>query len=261
MIPKIIHYCWVGRGPHPQLMQKCLESWKEILPEYEIMVWDEDSFDISNNRFTAEAYQARKFAFVSDYVRLYALFHHGGIYMDTDVEILKPIDSFLHHRLFSGFESSGGVPTGLIGAEKGHPWLKELLAYYDDRSFFLPSGEMDLTPNVIPITESAVAHGLLLNNQLQVLEGDIAFYPSDYFCPPQGRNRHRLTANSHAIHHFAGSWGTPRQRFFKHFNRFMRFIFGGHYGNLIASYIMYATENSPKKSFYKLVNYFKNKSA
>ena len=104
MIPKKIHYCWFGRGPMPELALKCLNSWKVNLPDYELIVWNEDSFDITTNQYVKEAYESRKFAFVTDYVRLYALYHYGGIYMDTDVEVLKPLDNFLNHKAFTGCE-------------------------------------------------------------------------------------------------------------------------------------------------------------
>ena len=119
MIPKIIHYCWFGRGEKPSQAQMCIESWKKILPEYQLKEWNEDNFDINQNRYVREAYENRKFAFVTDYVRLYALYNEGGVYMDTDVEVLGSYDSFLHHHAFSGFETDGNVPTGMMAAEKG----------------------------------------------------------------------------------------------------------------------------------------------
>ena len=110
MIPKIIHYCWFGRGKMPELAQKCLDSWKKQLPEYDYKLWNEDNFDINSVPYVKEAYEARKFAFVTDYVRLYALYHFGGVYMDTDVEVLKPLDRFLELPAFSGFESDKEIP-------------------------------------------------------------------------------------------------------------------------------------------------------
>ena len=105
MIPKVIHYCWFGRNPLPPLAIKCIESWKKYCPDYEIKEWNEDNFDLDLFPYTREAYDNRKFAFVTDVVRLYALYHEGGVYMDTDVEVLKPIDCFLTHHAFSGFEN------------------------------------------------------------------------------------------------------------------------------------------------------------
>ena len=130
MIPKKIHYCWFGRGEKPELALKCIESWKKYLPDYELKEWNEDIFDISRNQYVREAYENRKFAFVTDYVRLYAIYTEGGIYMDTDVEVVGRFDKFLHHHAFSGFETDGNVPTGMMAAEKGSVWAKDLLDQY-----------------------------------------------------------------------------------------------------------------------------------
>lgn len=226
MIPKVIHYCWFGKGEPPKLMRKCLKSWKKYLPEYKIMIWNEDSFDVESILYTKEAYQARKFAFVSDYVRLYALYEYGGVYMDTDVEILKPLDHFLSHQMFSGFESPQSVPTGLMASEKGNVWIQEQLNYYNGRHFLLPDGKMDLVANVFPMTQSAIAHGLTLNNQYQELENGCVFYPTTYFCPLGGDNILKITHDTYAIHHFSGSWLTQKEQKSRQRVRFFKQIFG-----------------------------------
>ena len=130
MIPKVIHYCWFGRGKMPEMALKCIESWKKYLPEYKIKEWNEDNFDLDMYPYVREAYDNRKFAFVTDVVRLYALYNEGGIYMDTDVEVLKSLDPFLHHNAFSGFEDDKNIPTGIMASEKGGRWAKENLDYY-----------------------------------------------------------------------------------------------------------------------------------
>ena len=127
-IPKIIHYVWFGNQPLSDLATKCIKSWEKFAPDFQLMRWDESSFDISSNRYVMEAYQSKKWAFVSDYVRLYALYHHGGIYMDTDVELIKPIDHFLIHNAFSGFEQTDTIPTAIMGSIVEHPWIKYLLS-------------------------------------------------------------------------------------------------------------------------------------
>ena len=127
MIPKKIHYCWFGRNPLPESAQKCIASWRKYLPDYEIKEWNEDNFDINVNLYVKQAYESRKFAFVTDYVRLYALASEGGVYMDTDVEVLKTFDPFLHHHAFSGFENNNYVPTGMMASEKNGKWVTELL--------------------------------------------------------------------------------------------------------------------------------------
>src|SRR4051794_6708390 len=120
-IPKIIHYCWFGRGDYSDLVMKCMKSWKAYLPDYKIVLWNEDNFDVNMNDFVRQAYEQRKYAFVSDYVRLYALYQSGGIYMDSDVEVVKSIDEFLHHRAFLGYEKTELLQTGVMAAEKEHP--------------------------------------------------------------------------------------------------------------------------------------------
>ena len=207
-IPKIINYCWFGHQPMTPLAAKCLKSWEENLPDYKVVLWNEKSFDIQSSRYTRQAYQCRKYAFVSDYVRLYALYHVGGLYMDTDVEVLKNLDKFLDAAAFSGFEKAEFIPTGIIGAVPRHPWIKRLLAYYRNKPFIQRDGSMDLTPNVVFMTDiSEQEFGLNRGNEFQILKKDVAIYPNDYFCPKIWETQEiRLTPNSHCIHHFAASW-------------------------------------------------------
>lgn len=207
MIPKKIHYCWFGKGPKNELAIKCIESWKKILPDYELKEWNEENFDITSNQYVKEAYEARKFAFVTDYVRLYALYHEGGVYMDTDVEVLKTYTPFLHHEAFSGFETDGNVPTGMMAAEKGSVWAKELLDGYSDRKFILEDGSFDMTTNTFVITKYMLEKGLVLNNTYQEIPHLCTMYPADYFCPKDHRtSKIKCTKNTVCIHHFAGSW-------------------------------------------------------
>lgn len=207
MIPKKIHYCWFGRGEMPKLAKKCIKSWKKYLPEYQIKEWNEDNFNLDMYPYVREAYDHRKFAFVTDVVRLYALYNEGGIYMDTDVEVLKPLDAFLHHCAFSGFEDEEYVPTGIMASEKGGLWVKENLDYYNGRHFVKEDGCLDTTTNVTTITNYMIAHGLRQNNTLQDFPGLITLYPKDYFCPLSWKGREmQMTENTVTIHHFSGSW-------------------------------------------------------
>ena len=187
MIPKTIHYCWFGRGQMPPLAVKCIESWKKFLPDYILKEWNEDNFDVSANKYVRQAYENRKFAFVTDYVRLYALYTEGGVYMDTDVEVLGSYDKFLHHTAFSGFETDGNVPTGMMAAEKGSLWAKELLDGYKDRVFIKEDGSFDTTTNTFVITRYMVDKGLVLNNRYQDFPGLCTMYPADFFCPKDHR--------------------------------------------------------------------------
>lgn len=207
MIPKVIHYCWFGRGEKPALALKCIESWKKYLPDYEIKEWNEDNFDVNIIPYTKEAYQAKKYAFVTDFVRLYALYHEGGIYMDTDVEVLKSYTPFLNHTAFSGFESDGNVPTGTMASEKGSNWAYNLLADYNTRTFINDDGSFDMTTNTQVITNYMLSKGLILNNKYQDFPNLVTMYPSEFFCPKDHRTGEiKLTKNSVCIHHFAGSW-------------------------------------------------------
>lgn len=211
MIPKIIHYCWFGGKPKPELAQKCIESWKKYLPEYELREWNEETFPIKESvRYVREAYKMRKYAFVTDYVRLWALYNYGGIYMDTDVEVLKPLDRFLHHNAFSGFEDNQFVPTGIMGAEKGSVWVKELLDPYAERRFILKGGYIDTQTNTYIITKYMEGKGMPLDDRFHDVEGYVAMYPHDWFCPKSWQTGEiTLTYNTHTIHHFAGSWRQP----------------------------------------------------
>ena len=211
MIPKIIHYCWFGGKPLPEDAKRYIESWKKFCPDYEIYEWNEQTFDINAVSYVREAYEAKKWAFVTDYVRLYALSTVGGIYMDTDVEVLKNLDVFLNNKGFSGFERVDAVPTGIMAAEKENMFIHELLHEYDAIHFLKEDGTLDLTTNVVRITNTAKKYGLKLNNKLQTVN-DFTFYPKDYFCPKSSRTLEiNLTENSYTIHHFAGSWDTENR--------------------------------------------------
>lgn len=212
-IPKIIHYCWFGGNPLPELAQKCIASWKKYCPDYEIIRWDETNFDINYCAYVREAYDAKKWAFVSDVARLYALVHHGGIYMDTDVEVIRPIDDFCQYEAFSGFERSDAIPTGLMAAKANHPLFEELLWEYDGKHFINDDGTYNLTTNVKYITDTCLKYGLKLNNSLQTVNG-FTLFPSDYFCPVNSKSgKIELTNNTYTIHHLAGSWVDPYTKF------------------------------------------------
>lgn len=222
MIPKIIHYCWFGQTDMPAFALKCIDSWKQYLPDYKLMLWNENNFDVNCSNYTKQAYEARKYAFVSDYVRLFALYNYGGIYLDTDVEVLKPLDEFLETCAFSGFEDETRISTAIIGSEKHGRWIKENIAYYTNKNFIKDNGHMDLSANVITITNNLLSYGLILNNTYQNFEDLITIYPKKYFSPKSYVSKKiELTPDTYTIHHFADSWSTPYRKFVKILSRYL----------------------------------------
>ena len=211
MIPKRIHYCWFGRGEMPKLVKRCIKSWKKYCPDWEIILWNEDSFDVNSTIWTKQAYEARKFAFVTDYVRLKALYEQGGVYMDADVELVQPIDEFLQHEAFSGFESAITVPTGIIAARAGQQVIKGWLDWYTDRPYLI-DGKPNMDPNVSFMTRDLISRGLRMDDSFQNIDG-MAIYPQTWFCPLSLIEvEKKITTNTHAIHHFTSTWRTEKAR-------------------------------------------------
>jgi mannosyltransferase OCH1-like enzyme len=211
MIPKKIHYCWFGRGQKSELILRCIESWKKYCPDYEIIEWNEDNLDISSCDYAREAYEAKKWAFVSDYARLYALYSEGGVYLDTDVELLKPLDCFLEHEAFTGFEVKDSPITAVMGARESHPIIKMLLDYYDTAHFVNQDGSMNLLTNTHIITEYFIKQGVLLNGKKQSIT-DMVIYPQIVFCPNNfSRIFDKPSKKTYAIHHFDQSWKNSKR--------------------------------------------------
>lgn len=218
-IPKMIHYCWFGGNELSELAEKCIASWNKFCSDYQIIEWNETNFDIkSAPQYVREAYALKKWAFVSDYVRLWALVEHGGVYMDTDVELLRPIDCFLENHAFSGFETPQSVPTGIMGAEKGFSLFQNLLETYSEKRFILKDGTLNTETNTVQITRFISKYDFSFNDSYQLVCG-MAFYPHDFFCPKDYyTEKIKLTKNTFAIHHFAKSWCAPetsKQRFLR----------------------------------------------
>jgi len=212
MIPKRIHYIWFGRNELGELQKRCISSWKRCLPDYEIIRWDESNFDISENKYCKEAYEQNKWAFASDYARLWVLVNYGGIYMDTDVEVISSFDPFLEHEAFSGFESGTMISTGVMASEAHHPLFTELLEGYRERRFINADGSLNVMTNVHYITEACRKYGFQQNNRLQTV-GGLTLYPEDFFCPKDNDSSAiSTTANTVAIHHFEGSWMGDAER-------------------------------------------------
>ena len=211
-IPKIVHYCWFGEKEKPDSVKKCIESWKKFLPDYQLMEWNEDNFNIEKLKYTKEAYAEGKYAFVSDYVRMYALYNFGGIYFDTDVEALKPLDKFLEDKAFIGFENRTMIGTGIIGAEKHSALFKEMLDYYSNHNFVDDNGNIDTTTNVQIISKLLMEQKFEPRNSEQILS-DIHIYERDVFCPKKmDDGTFAVTNRSVTIHRFSGSWLTEREK-------------------------------------------------
>lgn len=202
---KTIHYCWFGKNPKPELILKCMKSWKKYCPDYEIIEWNEENFDINCCDYVREAYEAKKWAFVSDYCRFWVLYHHGGIYLDTDVELIKSLDNL--DRTFVGFETIKGVNSGLVrGAEKGDMICRKMLESYHNDHFRNNDESLNLMTVCVRETNILCSLGMKLNNKIQKVE-KTTIYPSDYFNPINHRtSKLELTSNTVSIHHYAASW-------------------------------------------------------
>ncbi|MBZ5749699.1 glycosyltransferase family 32 protein [Metabacillus rhizolycopersici] len=227
-IPKIIHYCWFGGKEKPDIVKECIASWKKHLSGYEIREWNENNFDINSNLYVKEAYESGKFAFVSDYARVYALYNFGGIYLDTDVEVFKPFDDLLHHMSFWGFEQENYIATSTIGAEKDNKLIKLFLNSYKEKNFIKENGSYDDLTNVAIVSEILKNKGLKMNGHYQEIEDIGVFYPQTYFSPYDYINcRKFITKNTYAMHHFYKSWLPPKARFKSNVKTIAAKVIGG----------------------------------
>lgn len=211
MIPKTIHYCWFGRNPLPESAQKCITSWRKYLPDYEIKEWNEDNFDVNIIPYTKEAYEAKKYAFVSDYARFWILYKYGGLYFDTDVEVIKPMDDIIARGAFMGCESSGeramSVNPGVgLGVTPGHGFIAEMLGVYSRLQFLNEDGTVNQKTIVSYTTEQLSLHGLKTLGEIQIIDG-VWIYPQDYFNPLDDlTGKLKKTENTRSIHWFMNSW-------------------------------------------------------
>ena len=218
MIPKKIHYCWFGGKPLNKLGRKCLKSWKKFFPDYEIIEWNEQNFDLENCcEYVKQAYKAKKWAFVSDYVRFKVLYEQGGVYFDTDVEVIKTFDDILEKGAFMGCENPTdtkmAVAPGLgFAVEKGNAIIKLLLEDYEKSSFYNEDGSLNLYTVVDRATDILKKYGLQNTKDIQVVEG-ITIYPNEYFCPiNMETGKMEKTENTRSIHRYSASWESPKAR-------------------------------------------------
>lgn len=218
MIPKIIHYCWFGRNPLPVSAQKCIASWRKYLPEYEIKEWNEDIFDVNIIPYTQQAYEAKKYAFVSDYARFWILYHYGGLYFDTDVEVIKSFEDIVERGAFMGLEIDGtkkgskiAIAPGLgLGAEADSPIYHEILDGFANMDFYDANGKRNNFSMIPLVTNMFLERGLKANGQIQQICG-VTIYPQRFFNPYNSINgRLQLTRETHSIHWFSASWMDPK---------------------------------------------------
>lgn len=238
-IPRVIHYCWFGRNPLPESAQRCIESWKKFCPDFEIRCWDETNYDVNACAYTKEAYEAGKWAFVSDYARFDILHKHGGVYFDTDVEMIAPIEDILEKGSFMGVEQSnsgGMVAPGLgMASVPGHPVYERMLAAYRNMHFLNPDGTYNQTTVVKYTTDILLEYGLEKTNEPQCVAG-IWIYPWDYFCPIEYETgKKTITPRTRTIHHYSASWFSKEEQSIHRFAVKAMKLFGKKMGGCMGS--------------------------
>ena len=215
MIPKLIHLCWLSGDPYPPKIQFCIDSWKRLLPDYEIMLWDTKRFDVNSIPWTKQAFEAKKYAFVADYIRLYAVYNYGGIYLDSDVEVIRSFDDLLHLPYFTGIEvGPDGVEMAAFGAEKGTGWIRYMMDYYEDRNFIKENGEMDFVPMPAAmgnwIRKKYYWTHIRTPEEFDPDPSRFCVLPVYWFCAHPSDRVHDafyyITEETRCIHHYANSW-------------------------------------------------------
>lgn len=206
-IPKKIHYCWFGGNPLPDLDKNCIETWKKFCPDYEIIRWDESNYDITKNKYMMQAYEKKKWGFVPDFARLDIIYNEGGIYLDTDVELVKSLDELLKYEAYMGFEEGTYINPGLgFGAIKEQKEIKKLLSIYDNLEFINENGSINEIPSPIMNTNFLVSQGAIMNNTIQEING-MTLLPKDYLAPlSYDTGKLELTENTYSIHLYNMSW-------------------------------------------------------
>lgn len=243
MIPKKIHYCWLSGDEMPELIQNCINSWRKCMPDYELVLWDCLKIDIENIPWVKEAFQSKKYAFAADYIRLYALYTEGGIYLDSDVQVVKKFDDLLRNNSFIGLETGGDFEPAIMGAHSGCEWIGKCLEYYEGRHFIKSDGSLDVCP--LPTIVGRIFSQyynikLPLRQVVFYAIPSITIYTSDFFSPKSLHSqRIECTDNTYAIHHFDGAWLVKDWKF-KMKNRMHRcliILFGQRIHNYIINII------------------------
>lgn len=213
-IPKIIHYCWLGGNPKPESVLKCIDSWKKYCPDYEVKEWNESNLDITINDYTKQAYEAKAWGFVPDYLRLWIIYNYGGIYLDTDVQMVRNFDPLLNDKGFSGFEDDEHIAFGLgFGAEAGNQLIKKHMQVYDDLKFLNFDGSLNRTPSPAYTTSVMMADGFRMNDGSIQRVNSFVCYPPEYFCPKNfSTGITKVTKNTYSIHQFDASWYSDEEQ-------------------------------------------------
>lgn len=226
MIPKIIHYCWFGNKEKPKMILRCIDTWKQILPDYEIIEWNEGNFDVNELKYTKEAYQSKKYAFVSDVARVKALYEFGGIYLDTDVVVYKTFNSILNNKCVLGFEMGNYIATSFMACEPNYSLMKEFYQIYKQISFLDENGNVKSETNVTKLTKILLDKGLKRDNNYQNVE-DIVIYPQEFFSPFDYANCiSGITENTICEHLFSVSWLSYKVKCIRFLKKILVKIFG-----------------------------------
>lgn len=238
MIPKIIHFCWFGTNPLSEEVKNYIETWKKHLPDYEIKMWNEDNFNYNEFDFSREAYQKKKYAFVSDFCRLFVLAKHGGIYLDTDVEVLKSFDDLLNQKAFMGYEDFRMIGTSVIGSEPNSEFISEILQIYKTKKFILENNKIDVTPNVVVITDYLKEKNVITDGGVDNYDEKLTIYPRDYFSPKVfDTKKINITENTYSIHHFSQSWTSLNHQIIQIFKTILVKIIGFDLTRKIIDYV------------------------
>lgn len=226
-IPKVIHYCWFGGKEKPQLIKECMKSWKEKLPDYKIVEWNEKNFNIEEFDFSQKAYKAKKWAFVADYCRTWVLYNYGGIYLDTDMEALKSLDEFIENEAFAGIERDEIINAAILGAKAKNEFIKKVLDYYNNINFMDYAEDLEriAIPNII--TKLAANEGYEGNKKIENINKLITIYSKEYFYPKNHSwEKAHITKNTYTIHHYEGSWRNKTKIYKSKFKQVLINIFG-----------------------------------
>ena len=237
MIPKKLHLCWLSGDKFPEKIDYCVSTWKKKLPDYEIVLWDLNKVDLNKLPWVKAAYEHKKYSYACDYIRAYALYTEGGIYMDSDVEVIKRFDDLLDLPYFIGREKSGMIEPAIMGSEPGMQYMKDIVDHYDSKPFVMPDGSLDLRTLPDIATDVANSEYTMIEvsspAQISANSDELCILPADYFSPKRNDNfKVEQTSNTYTIHHFTATWFPPKAKFFRFVSKYLGFRFAVAMSNL-----------------------------